>query len=304
MQTPKTVYLDTNIWIDLERAQFEHSGGSRDVLEHLITLVKAQSVRLPLSFWHCHEMLKHGQGEKRGALWAFATALSGRLALQNKQKVLPKLIEEAVFRVFGAQLEGEPAEAFSHNGLFGLPVEEKYPLTHQFMEAEEGWHYFWLTVPEEIRERLYAGLKMIEQKGIERQNALKEQWRDDSYPLRKRAYVAGLFLDLRDHYSGAMRRLGKTLADIEALPMKDRIRLVTEVAPLNVEICLGTQHLQQWDRMVTTNDIRDISHLSMAIPFCDVVVTERYWVDKIQREKLDKQYDTLVFSDCSSLLEL
>ena len=165
-------------------------------------------------------------------------------------------------------------------------------------------NYFWLKMPDEILERLYDGLHIHEEAFIQRRNKLKNTFREESYTLRKRAYVAVLFLSMQEHYLKAMDRLGKTKMDIESLTTEDRIRLVTDVPTLDVEVSLSTQHQQQWDRPEVINDVRDMSHLCMAIPYCDVVITEKYWVDKIQREKLDKKYGTQVSYDFSFLLQL
>ncbi len=159
-------------------------------------------------------------------------------------------------------------------------------------------------MPDKIHERLFEGLHEREAAFVQRRNVLKKTVREDNYQRRKRSYVAALFVETQDHYLRSLDQLGKNRIDIENLTMEDRIRLVTEVPPLNVEISLAIQHQQQWDRSETNNDVRDISHLCMAIPYCDVVITERYWVDKIQRERLDKKYGTQVSSDLSLLLQL
>lgn len=299
----KTIYLDTNMWIELERLQSDDDISRRQVLEHVLNQVERGLFRFPLSITHCLEMVKHGDADKRRSLWSFATRLSGCWAMLNKQCLLPSLIEEAVCKVFDVALERESTKVFTRSGLFGLDFKGQFPRTELLMNTEDEWNYFWLDMPDEIHDRLFEGLHRHEEAFIQRRNRLKNTFRQDSYALRKRAYVASLFLDMWDHcYMDSFSHLGKNMRDTETLTMEDRIRLVTEVPPLDVEVSLATQHLQQWDRPEARNDVRDIAHLCMAIPYCDVVVTERYWVDKIQREKLDKKYGTQVFSDLSSLL--
>jgi len=300
----KKVYLDTNKWIELERAQSENDASRRQIVDHVLSQVEKGLLCLPLSITHCDEMVKHGDVKKRGSLWRLATHLSGCCAMLNKPKLLPALIEEAVYKVFGKQLDREPAEVFTRSGLFGLEFKEPLPLTDLLMTTEYGWNHFWLDMPDEMHERLFEGLRVREEAFVKRRNELKETFREESYELRKRAYVAALFLDMQDHYLRSLTRLGKNKMDIETLTMEDRIRLVTEVPPLDVEVSLATQHQQQWDRPEVINDVRDINHLCMAIPYCDVVITELYWVDKIQREKLDKKYGTQVSNDLSLLLKL
>jgi hypothetical protein len=108
-------------------------------------------------------------------------------------------------------------------------------------------------------------------------------------------------MDYQQLYADAMNGIGKSLGDLEALSMEERMSLVTEVPPWDVEVELATQHQQQWDRAEEENDIRDISHLCMAVPYCDVVVTERYWVDKLRRKKMDEKYGTRLISDIPGL---
>jgi hypothetical protein len=159
-------------------------------------------------------------------------------------------------------------------------------------------------MPEEMHQHLFNGLSRFEEEFVARRNELKKSWRKCSHSLRKRAHIARLFMDMQDQYLTPMRTLGKRREDIEFLDMEDRLRLITEVPPLDVEVSLAVQHQQQWDRQEVMNDVRDISHLCMAIPYCDAVITERYWVDKVEREKIDEKYNTIVTSDLSFLLEV
>jgi hypothetical protein len=301
----KKVYLDTNIWIELERAQSDDNSSRRQALEHVLNQARNGLLCFPLSYIHCQEMTKHGDVNKRRSLWGFATHLSSCCAMLNKQSLLPLLIQEAVNKVFNIRLDREPVEVFTRSGLFGIELDRQYPPPELLlMNTEYGWNHFWLDMPDNIHECLFEVLRKQEEDFIQRRSRLKINCRTDSYDSRKRAYAASLLFQMQDEYISSLHRLGKKKTDIDSLTMEDRIRLVTEVPPLDVEISLSTQHQQQWDRPEETNDIRDINHLCMAIPYCDVVITERYWVDKIQREKLDKKYGTQVSSDLSFLLQL
>lgn len=218
--------------------------------------------------------------------------------------LLPLLIEEAVSSVFGVKLNRPSAEVFTHSGLFGIKFAGDFPNAEELLVTEEGWNYFWLEMPIETHQKLFSGLEEGEEAFVRRRNRLKEKLREDSHAFRRRGYVAGLFFDMQELYIGAMTRLGLSAADIERLSLDDRVRLVTEVPPLDVEVALAIQHQQQWDRVEVENDARDIRHLCLAIPYCDVVLTERYWVDKAKREKLDSKYGTEMYSDLAMLCKL
>lgn len=54
-------------------------------------------------------------------------------------------------------------------------------------------------------------------------------------------------------------------------------------------------------RKVQSNGMNDICHLAGAIPYCDIVVTEKMFAHLSKQQKLDKKYNCIV---CNSLLEL
>ena len=52
------------------------------------------------------------------------------------------------------------------------------------------------------------------------------------------------------------------------------------------------------------NDFLDLMYLAAMIPYCDVVVTEKKWVDLAHQAKLDKLYNTKLYSNIQQLMEL
>ena len=141
-KSTKKVYLDTSIWIDLERSQSEINSPHRKILDHVLSQVEKGLLCLPLSLTHCMEMLKHEDAEKRRNLWLFATSISGGCALINKQDILQQLIQEAVCKVFGSKFDGEPIEVFTISGLFGIEFDRQSALTKKLMTTEYGWNHF------------------------------------------------------------------------------------------------------------------------------------------------------------------
>lgn len=75
------------------------------------------------------------------------------------------------------------------------------------------------------------------------------------------------------------------------------------IPSLHVELELHTQMHRQLTKAWTTHDGRDIGFLSLAVPVCHVVVTEKFWVDLVHRRKLHDRYGTLMLSDLRDLLK-
>lgn len=55
--------------------------------------------------------------------------------------------------------------------------------------------------------------------------------------------------------------------------------------------------MQPKDKPLHKNDYFDIMHLSAMLPYCDIVITEKKWVDLAKQAKLDKIYNTKLLSD-------
>lgn len=298
-----TVYLDTNKWIELARAHYRRDSSAAHILAHLKSRVDQQKLTLPLSITHKDELLGHSDPRKRRELWEFAVSMSRCVGIKSRQVVLPVLIERAVAKVLNVDcIQAEP-EIFTSSGLFGLKQERFLSESmERALRTQSGWRDFWLQVPESTRIEIEESSNKREREFMARRNKLRQELRLDSPELRRRLYLAILMLSEHKIYKELLLLYGSSFDD-SALCMEDRTRLVTEVSPLDVEAALVTQSQQQWDRQEQQSDPRDVFHLSMALPFCDVVITERYWVDLIRREKLDRKYNTRVDNNLSILLD-
>jgi len=58
---------------------------------------------------------------------------------------------------------------------------------------------------------------------------------------------------------------------------------------------------QYIQRPIAKNDINDIWALTMAIPYCDIVITESMWATIARQSNLDKIYNTLILSSAKDL---
>lgn len=137
----------------------------------------------------------------------------------------------------------------------------------------------------------------------QRVETARAEGKNYSRAVRKRAYVARLTIVLQPELTRVLSLYGKGLDDFLNLGKNRLMAFFEEIPTLNTEIELVTQRDEHWDRRVDPNDMVDVSVLSVAIPYCDIVVTERFWADLAKRKKLDKKYDTVVLSDLSELEE-
>lgn len=304
----RKIYLDTNKWIDLARAHCGRKNGERfaGVLAYLRQSVEKGELVLPVSLTHCLELNRYGQSEKRRDVWEFVVSLSRCWAIASSPRVLDQLISNCVYETFKRDhATGEP-RVFGHSAVFGLwpepPSSGDGAAWRDFLETPQGWMHFWLDMPEDTRRELHVGLSRLNQAACDRVNSALQNAPKNELDLERRSYMVTLFLDFQDRYLAAASKIGKGNEDFLQLAYEDAVGLIAHVPPLDVETALVVQHRRQSDRPMAPNDVADVAQLSMAIPYCDVVVTERYWTDKARRENLDVRYATRLLSDLNDLM--
>jgi hypothetical protein len=113
-----------------------------------------------------------------------------------------------------------------------------------------------------------------------------------------------LFLEVQDKIDAALRRMGKSFQDLRALPDEKIVSLFDLVPCWDVERRLSVQVEQQWDRELEGNDVYDIAALTAAIPYCDVVVTEKLWTHLCNACGVATVYNSQVISSIFEIAPL
>jgi hypothetical protein len=158
-------------------------------------------------------------------------------------------------------------------------------------------------LPESEIDKMQEGFKAEAQKLEE----IREQWRSriKDNDLLRRAVMADYLI----YAIGP--KLFEVLSDLMPNPKafidkisQDKEALIRFFQTMPTSYCIAQLTLyrdMQTERKIQPNDMHDIMSLSMAIPYSDVVVTERMWQTAITQTKLDSLYQTTALK---SVLEL
>jgi len=57
-------------------------------------------------------------------------------------------------------------------------------------------------------------------------------------------------------------------------------------------------------KAVHRNDTNDMAFLSIAVPYCDIIVTEKYWAHQLISNGYDKKYNTTILTDLTELTDM
>ena len=228
--------------------------------------------------------------------------------------VLPVEIHRAVVETFGEQHPVPDTEVFGKGFLFGLGPGQRELLcegrTDQEMQmfqriaALPGADLDLLTFPnepgrkrqnEEVSESAEANAAAAEDVRSVRKCHPTEMHRRAQYAQYTRNHQSLIFPVL-----GA---IGRTPDEFLELGLERLSQFWLSVPSLDVDCELTLYRDRQWTKRVHPNDARDIGHLALAIPYCDIVVTERFWVRAIEETGLANKYGTVVCADLTELLE-
>lgn len=319
----KRIYLDQNKWIDLARANkgLPQAAAFDDTLLVLRAAVASGEVSLPLSSAHYMETQTRRSWESRRDLATTMAELSRMHAIAPPSAVIPPELDRALQSFFGRPASPRPLRPFgvgaSH--AFGIEI-PPYRIPEQLLpRVADRWgvernanrllEVMLLAGPSPLDEAEMPDYKPLSHLEIgedyaRKKEALREVRRAAGWHKGERADRVATAQALSDHidvinealefagvsadaiYEGGQEALSALL---EAVP--------TMLASSELERLRHTASEKVWERQ----DLMDIGALPVAGVYCDVVVTERFWVDAAQRAKLDEKLDTVFLARLDDL---
>jgi hypothetical protein len=143
---------------------------------------------------------------------------------------------------------------------------------------------------------------------VELEEARRRAVEKMSVDQRRRAALYELFTE-----SAPGRDLRAVLAELD-VPLRDfveRFRSPEEwvdffhsIPTIDVLNELTLARDRDTSRSIHRNDFKDIAFLSVAVPYCNAVVTENYFGHLVQATSLARKYGTTVLTDLNDLPDL
>ena len=315
-----TVYLDQNKWGDLARAETGHPLGAAfvDVLDTFKQAADDGSARFPLSCAHYYETGKKGNPKKRMELAATMVRLAGQLRIAPPHAIVPREIRRALVAVF------DLPTTVPDLGLFGPGVAHAFAAPSLRYTAPTEWKGIVLppalqevlqqrcgaefeariladVMPEGVSEgarlRLNDYKNLTDERFVEGQTAVAGWIEERGRHRLEDIMLATAFADISEPLALAAAELGVT-----GEQLADNARAIIEEMPSRwVEMKLRQQRQVNPQKSWEGNDLNDVTALAIAVPYCDVVVTEKSWASHVNAAKVGDCFDTLV---TGSLLEV
>jgi hypothetical protein len=312
----KIVYLDQKCWIDIAKLYYGRaSEDGKKLVERIFeTSEKGQTI-FPLSISHLDETLHIASSKHRMQLASLMTRLSKGYALQPYVDVVIQAeIENMVLRKVGLHVLDIRSfvlrKGISH--LVGAKPEVK--IKDSSMDPK---------LVHEIEEKLLHALedpKTIEL--IMKSSPLKELDQSLEKSITEMERIRRELRKIKDNKRRWRAFLAKNICDFivpklaeisveynlpehffirEKPTRRDASEFLDNIPTALCFFTLIFRRDQQFQRLINKNDFNDIWFLTLAIPYCNIVVTEKMWASISRQAKLDKKCNTIILSSINEL---
>ena len=325
------VYLDLKYWINLRKVALGQQVEPAYVELHSALTEAAECGRIvcPLSFWVFQELLKQSDSETRKATAALVDRLSSGVAFMHHGEIVSQEVLHFIRKSSSRYIDVKQWPI--HECIWTRTMSflgDRIPVPSAFSEADQlliqkNWEDFYFFIPFEelftdnrsfprtFKEILYD---------VDDINRRKRQVRLEHRSF-KSLFLAELMHTINEnepHWYEAMSYLhflesGKeesinsdALTEIEKRPARNLIwwlfkknRITNELPSYHIPAGLYAAACWDTTRQMTKNDVLDFYHAQLAIPYCDVLLTETCLKSLAcsRHLRFDEIYDTAIIAD-------
>ena len=312
----RIVYLDQNKWIDIARAFYGREDGKKyqPVLQKLQEKVNSGEIIVPISAVHIIETARNGDKDRRERLANFIADLSKSYGILPYTSVREEEIENAILLKLGQATKHNIQEIAINRGVahvlgMELPKNVFSDDYKNFLIKVNQLEKFVATMMIDfISRELVNELKQEDIDAIvdyEKSRQLKNE--ELSKETRLRVAIMEMAYDrLFPVIIKQLKKMGidpKPFADSFS-DIEDWKRFFFSMPTMDIWINLHILRDNDNDKAVHRNDTNDMAFLSIAVPYCDIVVTEKYWAHLLISNGYDKKYNTTILSDLTELTDL
>jgi len=310
----KIVYFDLKGWIDLAKMYYgQPSNREKRLLEKILQWSYDGTAIFPISIIHLFETRNIANPRRREDLVSLMVKISKYHTITpHWNRLLELEIKNLILEKLGLPLtnihDHFVGKGFSR--LMGAtPTITSKNISPKLLDELNEDLLKLLNDPKifaELTTRIYDNRKQEQNttvKEFERIRENSKQFKDNEY--RRKVFLA------QNIVATILPKLVQFLIEMN-MPATFAGELFTSfdvdtfLGKLPTALCEFTllfQRDQQLPRPIQVNDIADIWHLTLAIPYSDIVITEKMWMSIAKAARLDEKCDTLILSSIEELNE-
>lgn len=300
------VYLDQFAWVGLAQAHHGKSDEWRDVLDAVREARRDGEAVFPISLSHVNETVKRAADESRGRLLDVMAEHWDAHAIRPWSQMRRAEIRNAVKQRTGLPQEDLDAWAFGRG--IGHVLGGEYHFTPKHPDADPrrlGPLIAALFAPErlldykdpdlakDLRDGDPADANFLVdlQRSIDSEKAAAP--RDKRRDAAKARFLMTLIVDPMIEILANLKLDPRRFMDDHLASREQMEQMIRDMPTLNTFHELT--YARNASRPLKVNDVWDLA-LSNAVPYCDIVVTERQWCEFARQAGLDDLYGTKMFT--------
>lgn len=324
-----SVYLDLNHWISLAKAKAGHPDGTRFIpcLDLLLKSAGSGKLILPLGTTHYTEVRNITDVRQRADIANVMAELSGFTTLAARKYRLRCEVSQALHERLGRPMFPERLKPFGRGIAFAAgigdgpagrvtPVGGAAPRVSERYRAElefrlnQAAEYLLLRgpSPEDLPHMPGYDVRAVQE--IAEERAAREQQLFEllqaSPASRERLSdivpARALFWGLGPQLPELLALAGMSIDSFFHKGKEWLTSFLDAIPALAVPMSLVTQTDKNGSREWTRNDIYDMDALEAAVPYCDVVVTEKYACHVMNQSGLADRFSTTVIRRLDDLI--
>lgn len=313
------IYLDQWVYVNLLRTYKGKSSEYVEICKGIIESSHKGINKFPFSLAHLDETIKRTKLDSRKELFKFIFDLSGFYTIRPWTQVINLEVRNAIRK----SLNVEPVDL--SNFVFGDELGHCFGGKAKVIPVKANKE-----IPEEIKDKIFSGYKdpelmaeaLCHDKMTDYVEQLIQQGKDLTHELeklRKQDYshpdknmrnnishvrffdevilddfikaVFDLNLDFDKYTRHIFSSKESVMAFLKTIPTAYTFHVLNDARNLNT------------GRQIESNDFWDICSLAIAVPYCDVVVTEREWSNILNQKGIGELYNTKIIHNIEDLSE-
>ena len=315
---PRVIHLDQKNWIELARGYYRRAPSLHRIAQNVVEKSQSGQAIFPLSLTHLDETVRNLNRERRQRLAKYMVLVSQGWAILPAPFILKPEIEDACLKHLGlpgydlqsfaikkglSQLMGAKGTLVDKDPSKPLPQDLKKRLLKKLESPETRLRLMEIGFAQSELMELRANERATTEKLEQIRSSLQSRIKDND--LRRRVTLANYLI------TEINPEVVKFLLSIDVDPkifankvLTDLERLTRFFQKMPTSYCTAQLTLyrdMQRMRRLQPNDLNDIMSLSIAIPYSDIVVTEKMWQRAIIQTKLNELRPTLILKCAKEL---
>ncbi len=303
----RLVFLDQNAWVALARGSWDKVDFPREhaALTKIVESVRSGSIIVPLTFANLYETSKINDPVRRANMARAQALISGGRVFRGRRRILGEALAAHIADKlsiprpapkkywFLSDIWFEAADDYLQD-TYGF---ELSPRVLDFIrrDPERALLDYLLFNDEEVRLQAVRRYSAGSAELIARIEARRAIAAGETLAMRKRAYSARLIIDELDFILATGRQLGldwRTVRDVGSSLVRS---IAADVPILNAERELAVR-LEDQSRDIDENDLRDMASFVTAMPFADLFIAEKQFVNLARQARLGESLGTTLMT--------